>query len=99
MSGDQIRWEFAAADDFGADLRGERAFNADQGSATEATYRSLTGQLDGGSGTDQNLSLNRGHSQFYDEVDTSGDRAMQGLTDASESHRSGMTRAISRLQG
>lgn len=99
MSSDHIRWEFAAADDFNADLQGERAFNSDQNTATDGTYRSLTGQLDGGSGTDQNLSLNRGHDQFYDEVDTSGNRAIQGLTDASESHRSGMTRAISRLQG
>ena len=47
MASDHIRWEFAAADDFNADLQTERAFNSDQNSATDGTYRSLTGQLDG----------------------------------------------------
>ena len=99
MSGDHIRWEFAAADDFGADLQSERAFNEDQNSATEGTYRSLLGQLDGGSGTDQNMSLNRGHTAMYEDVGAAGDRSLQGLTDATESHRSGMTRALNRLSG
>ncbi|MGI8612597.1 MAG: hypothetical protein ACR2KL_01405 [Nocardioidaceae bacterium] len=99
MSSDQIRWEFAAADDFDADLSTERSFNADQQSATESTYKSLTGQLDGGSGTDQNLSLNRGHVNLYDEVGTAGSQASQGLNDASQSHQTGLQRGLSRLQG
>ncbi len=99
MSSDHIRWEFAAADDFDAELSNERAFNADSLSETEGTYHSLSGQLDGGSGSDQNLSLNRGHSNLYDEVGTAGQQAQTGVGDMQESHRSGMTRALNRLQG
>ncbi|MBA2418322.1 MAG: hypothetical protein H0V59_05170 [Nocardioidaceae bacterium] len=99
MSSDHIRWDFAAADDFDAELSNEKAFNADSLGQTDGAYRSLSGQLDGGSGSDQNMSLNRGHISLYDEVGTAGVQAQTGLADMQESHRSGMTRALNRLQG
>ncbi len=99
MSSDHIRWEFAAADDFDGELNAERGFNTDSMGQTDATYRSLSGQLDGGSGTDQNLSLNRGHAGLYDEVGVAGQQAISGLNEASEHHRTGMVRALNRLRG
>lgn len=99
MSSDHIRWDFAAVDDFDAELSNEKTFNADALDRTDGAYRSLSAQLDGGSGSDLNLSLNRGHLGLYDEVDGAGIKAQTGVGDMQEIHRAGMTRALNRLQG
>ena len=96
---DTVRWEFGRADDFGAELQDERAFNDQQGSDTDGIYRSLTSQFDGGAFTDQTASLNSGHLSLHDEVDSGSVSATSGLDDMQNSQYQGMSRAISRLQG
>ena len=96
---DQVRWEFGRADDFRADLQDERAFNESQGAETDAIYKSLNSQFDGGARTGETTSLNSGHMRLHDEVDGGSASALGGLDDMQNSQMSGMNRAISRLQG
>lgn len=99
MSGDHIRWDFSAVDDFDAELGNEKAFNSDASQRTESAYRSLSAQLDGGSGSQENATLDHSHAGLYEDVDAAGARAQQGIRSMQDVHRAGMQNALNRLQG
>jgi hypothetical protein len=94
-----VRWEDAAHDDFVGELQGEQAFNDQEAGNTKGVYNSLQSQVDGAGGAEQFASLDSSHASVYDDVTSTGTRAISGMLDAGDTQNAARSSAIAQLNG